>query len=151
MTDDDKQALIVLGALYLWSKYSFEAVKPLERAGAKVYDVVHPSERDHADDLPGKRLTKAQIVKLARDCGFPDPNLAAAIAIAESGGYPGSLGDGGTSVGLWQIHMPAWPQYTKDQLRDPLENVEAAWHVSHKGTNWNPWSTFKSGAYKKYL
>lgn len=90
--------------------------------------------------------------------------LAAAIAMAESGGNPSSLNNnastGDLSYGLWQINMigSMGPQRERQfginsysQLLDPLTNAKAAVAVSNGGTNFAPWSTFKSGAYKKYL
>jgi hypothetical protein len=151
---DDNTLLIVLGLFYLASKYSFNVVKPAQQAGAKVYEVLHPSEKNHEDDLPGKRMKKGEIVALAQNIGFPDPNLAAAIAIAESGGYPGAINNeprGGQSVGLWQIYLKVHTQYDKATMRDPIANAKAAYKISAKGTNWKPWSTFKTGAYRKYL
>ncbi len=64
-------------------------------------------------------LTLAQIRAVAAAAGFPDPNLAAAIAMAESGGNASAVGDWGTSFGLWQIHTPAHREYTPSALFNP--------------------------------
>lgn len=100
---------------------------------------------------------------LALQAGFPlaSADVAAAIAFAESRGDPRSLGDSGTSYGLWQIHIPAHPQYsaaaTSGALFDPLTNAQAALEVSAGGTNFHPWSTFNPApdgsppAYLAYL
>lgn len=37
----------------------------------------------------------------------------------ESNLYPGAIGDGGTSYGVAQIHLPAHPSITKAQALDP--------------------------------
>jgi Lysozyme like domain len=99
-------------------------------------------------------LTLAQLTALAATVGFPNPPLAAAIAMAESGGNPGAIGDlnisPGGSVGLWQINLAAHPSYTADQLTDPTANAQAAFAISSAGTNWRPWTTYMTGAYKKY-
>jgi hypothetical protein len=39
---------------------------------------------------------------------------------------------------------------SNDDLFDPLTNAKIAFKMSHGGTNWGPWSTYKSGAYKDY-
>ncbi len=98
-----------------------------------------------------KRLSLAELRTLATTVGFPDPNTAAAVAMAESGGDPGAVGDNGSSFGLWQIHTPAHPEYTAASLMTPGFNAVAAKAISKNGVDWSPWSTFKSGAYKKYL
>jgi hypothetical protein len=98
------------------------------------------------------RLTLDQIRAVAARAGFPDPSLAAAVAMAESGGYTGAVGDVdlGRSVGLWQINLPSHPQYDPQSLLDPTYNASAAFAISAGGTNWNPWTTFRTGAYKAY-
>lgn len=87
---------------------------------------------------------------LATSVGFPDPALAASVAMAESGGHTDAVGDSGTSFGLWQIHTPAHPEYTEAELMDATANARAAYKISSGGTNWKPWSTFNSGAYLAY-
>lgn len=99
------------------------------------------------------RLTLAQLRELARANGFPNPDIAAAVAMAESGGYPMAVGDVtlGFSIGLWQINLRAHREYAATSLYDPTANAKAALMISNRGTNWKPWSTFNSGAYKKFM
>jgi hypothetical protein len=98
------------------------------------------------------RLTLDQIRAVAAQVGFPDPALAAAVAMAESGGYTNAVGDVdlGKSIGLWQINLPSHPQYDPQALLDPTYNARAALAISSGGTDWSPWTTFRSGAYKTY-
>lgn len=93
-----------------------------------------------------------QLQQLAASVGFPDPNLAAAVAMAESGGDPNAYGDAqyGGSVGLWQINLRASPQWTAAQLYDPTFNAKAAYQISQGGVSWTPWTTFRTGVYKKW-
>jgi hypothetical protein len=102
---------------------------------------------------PRKRMmAQKDIVELARVVGFPDPELAAAVAMAESGGGNVlAVGDGGTSFGLWQIHTPAHPQFSAQALLDPNYNARAAFTISNQGADWSPWSAYNNGAYKRYL
>ncbi len=100
------------------------------------------------------RLSDAQIAQAAAGAGFSGNALvtAVAIAIAESGGDAGNTtGDGGTSWGLWQIHWTVHPQFNRAQLTDPNYNAAAAWQLSGGGSTWQPWTTYKTGAYRSYL
>ena len=100
-------------------------------------------------------LTFRELRDLAERHGFPDPDLAAAVAMAESGGRPDAKGDLdlGVSLGLWQINLRAHPQWLhhEDALLDPDFNAQAAFQVSDGGTNWKPWTTYRTGAFKKYM
>lgn len=106
----------------------------------------------------------AQLRALAVAHGFPDPDLAAAVAMAESSGDPCALGDPhmppdctvppvgpSTSFGLWQIHVPAHPEYDPGQLFDPDYNATAAFAISSGGINWHPWSAYTHGKYVQFL
>jgi hypothetical protein len=94
-----------------------------------------------------------QIRSLAKRVGFPNPNLAAAVAMAESGGDPAAWGDRdlGGSYGLWQIHHPSHPQYPISKLKTREYNARAAFAISGGGRNWSPWTTFRNGDYKAFL
>jgi hypothetical protein len=100
--------------------------------------------------------TVAQLYALAASTGFADPVTAAAIAMAETGGNPDAVGDTSItppygSVGLWQINVAAHPQYDPQALHDPNTNAAAALAISSGGTNFQPWSTFNSGAYQQFV
>lgn len=150
MTKEDEHTLLVLFGLYLISKYSWQAVPALENAGARFYDFTHDDEA-HVKDLPGKQLTRQAVLDIATRAGFPDPKLAAAIALAESGGVPNALLKSSRehSVGLWQINTLVHP-YTPEDMRDPLKNAAAALAISKLGTDWTPWSAFKNGKYLQF-
>jgi hypothetical protein len=77
-------------------------------------------------------------------------DIAAAVALAESGGDPNASNtnaNGSIDRGLWQINSVHGAQSTFDVTA----NTKAAIAISNNGKNWNPWVTFKSGAYKKFL
>jgi len=94
-------------------------------------------------------------------------DMAAAIAQAESGGcqyakhgptddrpvkqctYTFSMGE--NSYGLWQINRMAHPQYSAASLYTTDGNAVAAVAIANGGTSFSAWSTFTSGAYKRYL
>ena len=106
-----------------------------------------------------------QLQALAASVGFPDPNLAAAVAMAESGGNACAQGDpnigaggyqcGGpngtsTSFGLWQVNTTFNPQYDAASLLGGPYNARAAYAISNGGANWNPWTTYRTGAFKRW-
>ena len=97
-------------------------------------------------------MNLAALLALAQQVGFPDPNLAAAIAMVESGGNPSALNDNPPrehSVGLWQINTLAWPQFNSALLTDPVYNAKAALAI-YKQVGWKPWTSYTSGRYLKY-
>ena len=69
--------------------------------------------------------------------------MAAEIAMAESSGRQFATGSVGER-GYWQIN----PNHGALSTYDPLGNAKAAVIISSNGTNWNPWTTFTSGAYR---
>jgi hypothetical protein len=70
--------------------------------------------------------------------------IAAEIAEAESGGQQYAAGDGGSSLGYWQINAPSWGSLA---TYDPYGNARAAVIISGNGSNWTPWTTYVTGAY----
>jgi len=76
--------------------------------------------------------------------------IAAAIAMAESGGNSGATNcdsNGTIDRGLWQINSVHGSQSTYDVMG----NARAAVAISNSGGNWQPWTTYTSGAYQRYL
>jgi LysM repeat protein len=69
--------------------------------------------------------------------------MAASIAMAESSGQQFATGTVGER-GYWQIN----PNHGSLSTYDPLGNAKAAVIISDDGTNWTPWTTFTSGAYR---
>jgi soluble lytic murein transglycosylase-like protein len=114
-----------------------------------------------------QKLSYDALVQLAQDAGFDtDSNTAAAIALAESSGDPNAynpeknahLGpgyhdapDGKGSFGLWQIYSNAHPEFDGQDLTDPQTNANAAYSIYAAAGGFSPWSTFKSGAYQRYM
>lgn len=88
---------------------------------------------------------------------------ATAIAIAESGLNPDAVGDldledatWGPSIGLWQIRSLKAESGTgasrdASRLAAPPFNAASAAEISSHWTDFGPWSTFASGAYKAHL
>lgn len=104
------------------------------------------------------KLSSAEIAQYASDAGFDGEDLvtAVAVALAESSGNTGAVGDlnltPGGSIGLWQINLKAHPDWATSDLTDPAVNAAAAFDVYRKaGSSFRPWSTFKNGAYVAHL
>jgi hypothetical protein len=107
-------------------------------------------------------LTRGEIEAVAANAGFQGEDLekATAIAFAESGGVPDRYNpetaagtpDGLGSVGLWQIYRRDHPEFAAWNLTDPQVNACAASMVWRRAGNlFTPWSTWKTGAYRKFL
>lgn len=109
-------------------------------------------------------MNYVELVKLAESVGFDSQSgVAAAIAMAESGGNPQAHNNTppDDSYGLWQINMlgSLGPNRRKrfkissnTELFDPKVNARAAYTVySDAGFSFRPWTTYTRGTYKKYL
>jgi hypothetical protein len=134
------KAILGLGALFLLSK----------RAGA---GSTTASSSNIVIPKGGEILNIDELRALARSVGFPEQSVdtAAAVAMAESGGYPAAVGDQGKSFGLWQIHHPSHPTYEPAMLLTPSYNAQAALAISEQGKKWQPWTTYRNGAYQKFM
>lgn len=115
------------------------------------------------------QLTHAQLEEVwIRGGGSPDAaDVAAAVAQAESGGCQYALAgptdirpvkacvwtrtNGENSCGFWQINLRAHPQYRAPTIFEQDVNASAAVAISSDGTAWEPWTTYRTGAYRKYL
>lgn len=115
-------------------------------------------------------LSQSDLFSLAKKAGLSDDRakVAAAIAMAESGGDPNAhntnASTGDDSYGLWQINMKGdlGPERRKQfnilvdgQLIDPTQNAKAMASVSSKGGNFNAWTTYTTTdpkkTYKRFL
>ena len=119
--------------------------------------------------MPSYQLTHAQLEELwLLGGGSPDSaDTAAAVAQAESGGCQYALAGPvdirpvracfwrvttrENSCGFWQINLKAHPQYSAPSIFAQDVNASAAVAISSDGTDWSPWTTYTSGAYKQYL
>ncbi len=89
---------------------------------------------------------------------FPPEARATAVAIAwhESRGNPAALNDknntpaGSRDRGLWQINDHWNPSVTDACAFDPECSTAYAAQL-YKSSGWQPWATFKRGAYRPFL
>lgn len=108
-------------------------------------------------------LTFDQLHDLAERSGFSgsDANIAAAVAMAESGGNPTAHNTTppDDSYGLWQINMykdlgpgrrKQFGISSNSQLFDPATNAKAAKSIFDQ-SGWKAWTTYTSGKYKTFV
>ena len=107
--------------------------------------------------------TQAELYQAAIQAGFDPQNaaIAAAVAMAESGGRTDALNSSGEySVGPMQINLQAHPQYANADINSPLGAMRAAYEISGGGSDWSPWSAYSGyqspgvygqPAYQQYL
>jgi hypothetical protein len=105
-----------------------------------------------------------QLVSLAQGagCSASAAQIAAAVAMAESGGRAGAHNPvpPDNSYGLWQINMigALGPERRRqfgisrnEDLWNAATNARAMYAVSGGCSRWSPWTTYTSGAYKQFL
>lgn len=100
----------------------------------------------------GRKLTWGEIYGYALAAGFTaqQAKIATGIALAESSGYTKIRGDGGKSIGLWQIYTAVWKQFPISKLENPAYNARAAKHV-HGKQGWGAWTMYNNKRYKAFL
>lgn len=98
-------------------------------------------------------LAPEQVAALAYRAGFRGQSLVMAVAIAgaESTFDPAAVNTATHDYGLWQVNVPAHPEYDPARLLDPWYNAQAAWKISAGGTTWLPWTAYKRGRHREYL
>jgi hypothetical protein len=107
-------------------------------------------------------VSREERAQAMRAAGFPEWAIpvGVAVSLAEFGGdlavdpqsrsrYPN--GDREESYGIWQIHLPAHPDVSRECAVDVACSTRAAFRISSGGTNWNPWSAFTNGSYNANL
>lgn len=116
------------------------------------------------------QFSHSDLERLWQNAGGPGghiADIAAAIAQAESNGCKYALAGPAdirpkplctwnrtskeNSCGLWQINLYAHKSYSAPDIFDENANAAAAVAISKSGSSFAAWTTFTSGAYKKYL
>lgn len=96
--------------------------------------------------LGGPKLSGLELVNVLQRAGFAGEALrvAWAVAMRESGGYPGAIGpyntNGSRDHGLFQLNDIHLGRYIDPAaVNDPLANARAAYVMSRGGTDWSHW------------
>lgn len=131
------------------------------RSAAPVRAALGPGLRAAPDSIPftAAQTCAAAAVKAgfsyARTVdGYPQMVVAVAISLAESSCNPSAKfvnSNGCVDRGLWQIDNCAWPNVSNTCAYQVQCNADAAYTISDEGTDWGPWSTFQSGAWRNYI
>lgn len=128
---------------------------PPAKASAASADNAPPkaSTASQKSDFQPGQYSVAKLVDLALYVGLRGDAaaIAASVARCESSGITSNVGDGGDSIGLWQVNMPAHPEYPRGKLMEPVYNAIAMKQISNNGTSWGPWTMFNNGCYKQHM
>lgn len=108
--------------------------------------------------LAGHHYSQAEVKGLLAQAGWPS-NLIdkmSAIVMGESGGWSEAHnGCGENSWGLAQVYIDVHPEYTAAQMKDPIQNLRAAYKIyTDRGggtKGFNAWGAFSNGSYAKFL
>ena len=97
-------------------------------------------------------MAGGRVAGLMRKAGFKARNLITGLAVSkgESGWNERASNrnsDGSIDRGLFQINSIHGAKSTFD----PQGNANAAWSISGRGRNWNPWVVFRRGLHKRHL
>lgn len=97
-----------------------------------------------------------QLVQYAQQAGFSSSSslIIAAIALAESGGDPlkqHTNVDGSIDRGILQINNVYHSEVSDSCAYNVACAFQAAYAISNGGTNFQPWVTYQTGAYQKYV
>jgi len=108
--------------------------------------------------------SQSQLYSALRAVGMSDAHakIGAAVGMAESGGnlsaHNGVPPD--DSYGPWQINMigslgparrAAYGLKSNTDLYDLVTSARVTKAISHNGSDWGPWSTFKNGSYLRFM
>jgi hypothetical protein len=88
------------------------------------------------------------------DGSYPPILVAIAVGLAESSCDPGASytnSNGCVDRGLWQIDNCAHPNVSNACAYQAQCNGDAAWNISGDGTDWEPWTTYTTGAWENYI
>jgi hypothetical protein len=123
----------------------------VEGASAKIMPVLPPGKTQIPRSLE-HTFKKSEIEAMWIASGGPkdQAEIAAAIALAESGGAPkqeSRNSNGSIDRGLFQINSV----HGKCSTTNITENVKCAVKIYKESKGWAPWTTYKTGAYKSHL
>lgn len=83
-------------------------------------------------------------------------NIAVAISKAENGTrvcdrVSPKNKNGTYDIGVFQINTIHLKHYSLSDMKNCRKNVDIAYKIRQSWGNWNAWSAYKNGSYKKFL
>lgn len=97
-------------------------------------------------------------VSHGRTAGFSGEKLVVAVAVGmaesrcdPSARYVNSDSHNSVDRGLWQINDYWHPEVSDSCAYNAACNAKEAYRISDQGSDWTPWSTYKSGRYKEFM
>ncbi|MDT7782534.1 MAG: hypothetical protein QOF58_953 [Pseudonocardiales bacterium] len=97
-------------------------------------------------------------VSNGRTAGFTGERLVVAVAVGmaesrcdPSARYVNSDSHNSVDRGLWQINDYWHPEVSDSCAYNAACNAREAYKISDQGSDWSPWSTYKSGRYKQFV
>src|SRR5712672_916867 len=101
-------------------------------------------------------ISPAQARSYAASAGFSGSGLDTIVAIAQAESGLNTLAqghnsDGSIDRGVLQINSRWHPEVSDGCAYDPLCSFQQGYKISSRGTNFSAWSTYTSGAYRRYL
>lgn len=101
-------------------------------------------------------LSANQAMQYAQSAGFSGTALTVATAIMQAESGFNTLAqhvnsDGSVDRGIFQINSRWHSEVSDSCAYDPLCASQAAYRISSQGSNFNPWTTYTSGAYQRFL
>lgn len=105
--------------------------------------------------MAGNTISVQTVVAALTAAGFPAAAIPIMVAISYAESGFNTLANLVTtkedSVGIFQINLRAHPSVSRACAQDPFCAAKAAYTISNRGTNFNPWTVYTSGAYKQWL
>jgi len=101
-------------------------------------------------------ISVARARQYAASAGFTGSGLDTIVAIAQAESSLNTLAqghntDGSIDRGILQINSRWHAEVTDSCAYDPLCSFQQGYRISNRGTSFTPWSTYTSGAYRRYL
>lgn len=107
------------------------------------------------EEVTGEALSVRELRGLTRELGFQRPRVAAAVAMAESGGLVRARNRNrrprSVDRGLFQINSRWHPEVTRACAYDAFCNARAAHRISDGGRDWSEWNAYRNRSYREFL
>jgi Lysozyme like domain len=143
-----------------------EAIRPAAIQPAAIQSAAIPvgvSAKVHSRAVVVAQTAADRCARVARNVGYRTKQrlvTAVAVGMGESrcrtsvrhwSRPTAGCRNGSIDRGMWQINGCYHPEVSISCAYDAQCSAWAAYRISRHGTNWNPWSAYKNGHYRRYL